>query len=71
MREFAIAVAVSLLGGAAVVAWGCYIDSHEACLVGKGMFPYVWGGLLIVLWPLAVGIRVLFASSKPKDPPST
>jgi hypothetical protein len=40
MREFAIAAAVSLLGAVAVVAWGCYVDSHEACLVGKGMFPY-------------------------------
>ena len=65
MREFAIAVAVSLLGAVAVVAWGCTIDTHEACLVGKGMFPYVWGGLCIVLWPLAVGIRVLIRGFKP------
>ena len=66
MREFGIALAASLVGALAVVAWGCYVDSHEACLVGQGMFPYVWGGLLVVLWPLALGIRVLIASFKPK-----
>jgi len=66
MREFGIALAASLVGALAVVAWGCYVDSHEACLVGQGMFPYVWGGLLVVLWPLALGIRVLIGSFKPK-----
>jgi hypothetical protein len=69
MRTFAIAVVLSLVGAGSVVAWGCYVDTHEACLVGQGMFPYVWGGLLIVLWPLAVGIRVLVGSFKPKDSP--
>jgi hypothetical protein len=69
MREFAIAVVLSLLGAAAVVASGCYSDSRDACLIGKAMFPYVWGGLLIVLWPLAVGLRVLIVGLKPKDAP--
>ena len=53
-----------------MVGWDCHVGTHEACLVGQGMFPYVWGGLLIILWPLAVGIRVLIGSFKPKDTPS-
>jgi hypothetical protein len=69
MREFAIAAAVSLLGALSVVGWDCHVGTHEACLVGKGMFPYLWGGLLIVLWPLAVGLRVLIGGLKPKDTP--
>jgi hypothetical protein len=70
MREFVIAVVVALLGALSVVGWDCHVGTHEACLVGQGMFPYVWGGLLIILWPLAVGIRVLIGSFKPKDTPS-
>ena len=65
MKAFGIAVALSLVGALAIVGWGCYFDSHEACLVGQGMFPWAWGGLLVVLWPLAIGIQVLMRSLKP------
>jgi hypothetical protein len=52
---FLIALGLALGTSGALTAWTCKYDSRDACYLMQGAFIYLAGGLLILLWPLALG----------------
>jgi hypothetical protein len=68
LKSFLIAAAIAILGGLAFVGWTCHAESRDACYIAQGMAPYVGGALLVILWPLVAGARVILRGLKPRPP---
>jgi hypothetical protein len=68
LKSFLIAAGVALAGSLAMVGWSCHAESRDTCLIAQGIAPYVGAGLLLVLWPLVAGTRIIVRALKPRPP---
>jgi len=68
LKSFLIAAGLALAGSLAMVGWSCQAESRDTCLIAQGIAPYVAGGLLIILWPLVAGVRLMLRGVKARQP---
>ena len=68
MKSLLIAAGLTIVVSGAFVRWTCHAESRDACLIAQGMGPYAAGALLVVLWPLVAGARVLMRGIKRPRP---
>jgi hypothetical protein len=68
VKSFLIAAGISILASAVMVISACHPHQGDSCYIMQGMSPYIAGVLLIFLWPLVAGVRVIIRELK-KPPP--
>jgi len=68
LKSFLIAAGLSVVASLAMVGWSCHAESRDTCLIAQGLAPYVGAALLIILWPLVAGTRVVLRGLKPRQP---
>jgi len=68
LKSFLIAAGLALAGSLAMVGWSCHAESRDTCLIAQGLSPYVGAVLVILLWPLVAGARVLLRGVKARPP---
>ena len=68
MKSLLIAGGLAIVLSGAFVEWTCHAESRDACLIAQGMAPYLAVVLLILIWPLVAGARVLVRGLRPRRP---
>ena len=68
MKSFLIAAALAVIGSLGMVGWSCQAESRDTCLIAQGLAPYVGAALLIILWPLVAGTRIVLRGLKARPP---
>jgi hypothetical protein len=58
VKSFLIA-GISILVSGALVFLSCHEHAGDSCYLMQGASPYIAAGLLISLWPLVAGARLI------------
>jgi hypothetical protein len=68
VKSFLIAAVISVVASGVLVFFSCHGHAGDSCYLMQGASPYIAVGLLIVLWPLVAGVRIIIRAWKQPPP---
>jgi hypothetical protein len=67
-KSFAIiALALAFLAAIGLNFFECQIGTTDQCSMSKGFFPFYWGGMFLILWPMVALLGGLARTRREKN----